>query len=103
MLVAPYTAERDDRDAWQRLARRLEAAGGVPLLAWLSLDPPGILRRLRERGAARDRPKLADEGAYLEALTRLAREPSVPHLALPAGEEPALLVRRIAEAVQVGH
>jgi predicted kinase len=102
VLVAPYTAERDDREAWARLARRLEAAGGAPLLAWLSLDPHEILRRLRERDAARDRPKLADEGAYLRVLAQLARQPSTPHLTLPADEEPARLVRRVAEAVQVG-
>jgi predicted kinase len=100
VLVAPYTAERDDPAAWSRLAGRLEAAGGAPLLAWLSLDPPEILRRLRERGAVRDRPKLVDEDAYLAVLARLAREPATPHLALAADEEPARLVRRVLEAVR---
>ncbi len=103
VLVAPYTAERDDPAAWSRLATRLEAAGGAPLLAWLSLDPHEILRRLRERGAARDRPKLVDEDAYLAVLARLARRPAAPHLALAADQDPALLVGRVLEAVRVGH
>jgi hypothetical protein len=101
VLVAPFTAERDDPAAWSRLAGRLAAAGGAPLLAWLSLDPPEILRRLRARGAARDRPKLADEAAYLEALAGLARVPASPHLELPADADPAALVRRVVDAVQL--
>jgi len=100
VLVAPYTSERNDPAAWSRLERRLAAAGGAPVLAWLSLDPHEILRRLRERDAARDRPKLADPDAYLRVLARLAAEPATPHLALRADEDPAVLVSRVLEAVR---
>ena len=37
VLVAPYTAERGDPQAWSDLNSRLRAAGGRPLLVWLSL------------------------------------------------------------------
>jgi hypothetical protein len=99
VLVAPYTTERRDPRAWSELEARLAAAGGRPLLAWMSLDAREILRRLRERDAVRDRPKLADEAAYLQRLERLAEPPSTPHLAVPADAPPAEMVRAVLEAL----
>jgi predicted kinase len=58
VLVAPYTTERRDPAAWQRPADQLRAAGGTPFMVWLHLAPAGLLVRLRERSAARDRGKL---------------------------------------------
>ena len=98
VLVAPYTAERADPAVWDALAERLAAAGGRPQLAWLALEPAEIVRRLRARGADRDRAKLSDE-AYLGRLARLAAPPAAPHLALPADRAPAELVELVVAAL----
>ena len=99
VLVAPYTTERTHAQAWADLRARLVAAGGVPLLVWLSLEPAESARRLRERGAARDRAKLLDQSRYLDKLSRLAAAPTVPHLPVPADLPPQLLVGRVVEAL----
>jgi predicted kinase len=99
VLIGPYTAERADPQAWTALRSRLMAAGGVPLLVWLSLEPAEIVRRLRDRGAARDGAKLHDERAYLDRLSEPAAGPSVPHLSLPADLPPHRLVDRVLEAL----
>jgi predicted kinase len=99
VLVAPYTTERAHPRAWTDLRSRLEAAGGAPLLVWLSLEPGEIVRRLRERGDARDLAKLLDQSHYVDKLSRLAAAPSVPHLPVPADLAPHLLMRRVLEAL----
>ncbi|MDQ1644501.1 MAG: hypothetical protein QOJ50_685 [Cryptosporangiaceae bacterium] len=96
VLVAPYTTERADPQAWDLLRSRLARAGGAPLLVWLSLPPEEIVRRLRARGAARDRAKLAGD-AYLRRPAGVAA-PSVPHLALPADLPPDELAARVLDA-----
>jgi predicted kinase len=100
VLIAPYTSERSSEKAWADLATRLAAAGGVPLLVWLSLEPHLILRRMQARGAARDQSKLASGSTYRAALAWAASTPSAPHLALRADQPPDVLVRRILEAVR---
>jgi predicted kinase len=99
VLVAPYTTERADPQAWTELRSRLVAAGGAPLLVWLSLEPAEIVRRLRERAAARDQAKLLDRSPSLDKLARLAAAPSVPHLPVPADLPPDVLLGRVLEAV----
>ncbi len=99
VLVAPYTAERADPQAWAALRSRLAAAGGAPLLVWLSLEPAEILRRLRERGSARDQAKLLDERWYADQLVGLTAPPSVSHLPLPADLPAHVLVDRILDAL----
>jgi predicted kinase len=99
VLVAPYTTERTDPQAWTELRSRLMAAGGVPLLTWLSLEPAEIVRRLRDRAAARDQAKLLDGSSYLGKLSELAAAPSVPHLPLPADLPADVLVGRVLEAL----
>jgi predicted kinase len=100
ILVAPFTAERSDPAAWSATHDRLAAAGGSPLLVWLSLDPTEVLRRLRERGATRDAAKLADEAAYLAGLSATAcAPPVVPHLALDATQPPEILARAVLDAL----
>jgi predicted kinase len=98
VLVAPYTTERARPQAWTDLRSRLVAAGGVPLLVWLSLEPAEIARRLRARGAVRDQAKLVDQDAYVERLTRLTA-PAVPHLPVPADLPPDQLLSRIIAAL----
>jgi predicted kinase len=100
VLVAPFTAERADPAAWSATHDRLAAAGGAPLLVWLRLEPGEVLRRLRERGAARDAAKLADEAAYLARLAATAcAPPVVPHLAIDATRPPDELVRVVIDVL----
>lgn len=98
VLVAPFSTERADPIAWAATHDRLAAAGATPLLVWLRLEPTEMLRRLRDRGAARDAPKLADEAAYLARLAATACVPPVvPHLAIDAARPPDELVRVIVD------
>ena len=99
VLIAPYTTERADPQAWTQLRSRLAAAGGAPLLVWLFLQPGEIVRRLRERGAPRDRAKLLDESDYVGKLSGLLTAPAVPHLPLAADLPPHVLAERIIEAL----
>lgn len=82
VLVAPFSAERRDPEAWARLAERLERAGGAATLVWLRLTGEQLLARMRDRGAERDQPKLADGAAYLARIDLEA--PVVPHVAVDA-------------------
>jgi predicted kinase len=101
VLVAPFTAERADPAAWSATHDRLAAAGGAPLLVWLRLEPGEVLRRLRERGAARDAAKLVDEAAYLAGLaTQACQPPVVPHLDLDATQPAATLARAVLDAIR---
>jgi predicted kinase len=99
VLVAPYTTERARPQAWTDLRSRLVAAGGTPLLVWLSLEPAEIVRRLRDRGAARDQARLLDEGSYLDKLSALTAAPLVPHLPVPAGLPQDAIMTRVLEAL----
>lgn len=85
VLVAPFTDERRDPDAWAALDLRLRAAGGTPLLVWLQLRPGTAMQRLQARGAARDLAKLADPTAFLARLDLV--EPVGPHVTVD-GERP---------------
>jgi AAA domain len=85
VLVAPFTAERRDPDAWAALDLRLRAAGGTPLLVWLQLRPATAVRRLRARGATRDLAKTADPAAFLAGLD--LAEPVGAHVTVD-GESP---------------
>ena len=85
VLVAPFTEERRDLDAWNALERRLRAAGGSPLLVWLRLEPATAIYRLRARGASRDTAKVTDPAAFVGALD--TSEPVGPHFSVD-GESP---------------
>jgi predicted kinase len=82
VLVAPFTVERADPAAWDKVRDRLAAAGGRPALVWLSLPADELVRRLRSRGAARDSGKVADLAAF--ATDELLRPPVVEHIAVEA-------------------
>jgi len=76
VLVAPFTAQRADPDAWARLVAALRAPGGAVLI-WATC-PPDVLRwRMRSRGAARDLRKLADLPRFLASPALAA--PAVAH------------------------
>jgi len=99
VLVAPFTAERRDLTAWETLSGRLAEAGGDPLLVWISLPVPEVVRRLRQRAAPRDAAKLADEQGYLAALAELSGPPAVPHLPLDGRDSTQDQVRRVVDAL----
>jgi predicted kinase len=94
VLAAPFTAECADADAWALTRDRLVAAGGAPVLVWLTVDPAERLRRLRGRAAPRDAAKLADEGAV---LTAPCRPPVVEHLALHSSGPAEELLTAVVE------
>lgn len=100
VMVAPFSTERSDPAAWSATHDRLEAAGGRPLLVWLRLSPAEVLRRLRERGAARDAAKLVDESAYLSRLAAKCAPPVVPHLALDATLPADVLASAVLDAIR---
>jgi len=60
----------------------VERAGGAATLVWLRLTGEQLLARMRDRGAERDQPKLADGAAYLAWIDLEA--PVVPHVAVDA-------------------
>lgn len=97
VLVAPFTAERRDGAAWDRLAGRLRDSGGAPLLVWLRLDAAEVARRLRARGAERDLVKAADPGSVAAALDLTA--PDVPHVAVDAAQPPQDVVAAVSAAL----
>jgi predicted kinase len=99
VLVAPFTAERRDAQAWQSLSRQLSAAGGRPMLVWISLPVEEILSRLRRRAAPRDAAKLTGEREYAAALADAAAPPAVPHLALDGLSSPLEQARRVLGAI----
>lgn len=82
VLVAPFTAERTDPVAWRAVRDRLADAGGRPVLVWLRLPADELVRRLRARGAERDRGKLVDPAAFAGA--ELLSPPVVEHMAVDA-------------------
>jgi predicted kinase len=86
VLVAPFSDERRDRDAWAALDRRLRAAEGRPLLVWLQLRPATAIERLGARGAARDLAKIADPVRFVANLD-VTEPPVGPHLTVD-GESP---------------
>jgi predicted kinase len=97
VLVAPFSAERRDPQAWDTAAGRLRAAGGDPLLVWLRLDPATIVHRLRTRGARRDVAKLADESVFSATLDAAA--PTVAHLEVDATSSTEQAVRQVLAAL----
>jgi predicted kinase len=99
VLVAPFTDERRDPDAWAALDRRLRAAGGTPLLVWLQLRPTTAIQRLRARGAARDLA-VADPAAFIAGLDLAA--PAGPHVTVD-GESPTDDILRRVLAALVEH
>ncbi len=99
VLVAPFSIERREPEAWARLADRFAAAGARVRLAWLRLPADELARRLAARGAGRDSGKLDDLAAF---LTEAGVAPLVPFLEvdalLPPGEQARGLIDRLGAA-----
>lgn len=97
VLVAPFTTERQDAAAWERLAGRMAAAGGRARLVWLRITPEELERRLVGRAAARDATKLADVRAWVAGID--LAEPAVPFVEVDAAAAPQLQAERIRAAL----
>jgi predicted kinase len=97
VLVAPFSRERRDLNAWEALDRRLRTAGGAPLLVWLHVEPAAVVRRLQSRGAARDLSKVADPSSFLARLDEGA--PAGPHLVVDAESDTSDIVEEIVSAL----
>src|SRR5258705_13182040 len=81
VVAAPFTGERRDRLAWDRLSTRLSASGAAAVLVWLHAPRELLLERLAARAATRDADKLADPASWLrEAEPEVP--PVVPHIAM---------------------
>jgi predicted kinase len=97
VLVAPFTAERRNAERWAALRGRLAVAGGSARLVWVRLPAEEILRRMRTRGAARDREKLDHPERFFGGLALAA--PAVEHIAVD-GTLP--LAEQVETALRVG-
>ena len=83
LLVAPFTEERKNLQAWEELVDRLRrAAGGAVTMIWLYLSREELLQRMRSRGAERDETKLGKERRFIDQLE--LGPPVGPHIPIHA-------------------
>jgi predicted kinase len=94
VVAAPFTRERRDPGAWNRLAARLSSHGADVVLVWLHASPDSVLARLAERGAARDSEKLDDPASWLREAEPEAA-PRVPSIAVDATQPAEQAVQQI--------
>jgi predicted kinase len=98
VLVAPFTTERRDPRAWEHLRRRMAGSGGDACMVWLRIPADEVLRRVEQRGAARDLAKLRrDWPADLDL-----DPPAVPHLEVDALGTPASIAEAVVSSVRQG-
>jgi hypothetical protein len=94
-MVAPFTLERRDPQAWSVLRRRMERVGASTTLVWLRLSAEEVLRRVEQRGAGRDLAKLrGDWSAGLDL-----EPPAVPHLEVDALRSPAIMADAVLSSL----
>ena len=83
VVAAPFTRERRDAAAWERLAARLSARAADTVLVWLHAPRELLLERLAARGETRDADKIADPASWLREAEP-ETPPLVPHIAVDA-------------------
>jgi predicted kinase len=94
LLVAPFTEERQDLEAWEELSHRLRQAGAVTVtMVWLYLSREELLHRMRARGAGRDAGKLTAAQRFIDQLH--LGPPVGPHIPIHAVGSVDQLVHRI--------
>jgi predicted kinase len=94
LLVAPFTEERKNLQAWGELGHRLQrAAGGAVTMIWLYLSREELLQRMRARGAERDEAKLNKEQRFIDQLD--LGPPVGPHIPIHAVGSVEQIVRSI--------
>jgi hypothetical protein len=64
-------------------------------MVWLHLPPAELIRRLTQRGLARDEDKIRDPASYLTGLD--LEPPAIPHLALDASQPTDTLVSSLLD------
>jgi predicted kinase len=94
VVAAPFTRERRDPRAWNRLATRLSSQGADVVLVWLHAPPEPLLARLAARNAARDAEKLVDPASWLCEAEPEA-PPSVSYIAVDATQTTENAVEQI--------
>ena len=94
LLVAPFTEERKNLQAWVELSHRLHrAAAGAVTMVWLYLSREDLLQRMRARGADRDAGKLRREERFVDQLD--LGPPVGPHIPIRAVGSVDQIVRAI--------
>src|SRR4051794_33701752 len=99
VMVAPFTAERRDPRAWDQLQCRMNRVGATTTMIWLRISADEVLRRVGQRGAARDRAKVRSDwpaGLDLEP-------PTVPHLEVEAHRCPELMAETVVSWLRRPH
>lgn len=83
VVAAPFTRERRDPLAWDRLSARLSSRDAAAVLVWLHAPSEALLERLAARGEPRDADKLADPASWLREAEPES-PPTGPHIAVDA-------------------
>ena len=96
VLIAPFSAERRDLVAWERLHDDLAAHRAIVTMVWIRLSANEVQARVAQRGAVRDAAK--EDGSWLAALD--LDPPVGEHLALDGLRAPADLARDVVSAVR---
>ena len=94
VVAAPFTRERRDPRAWNRLATRLSSRGADVVLVWLHAPPAFLPARLAARDAARDAEKLVDPASWLREAEPEA-PPGVSSIAVDATQPTENAVEQI--------
>jgi predicted kinase len=94
VVAAPFTLERRDPAAWDRLSARLSSRGAAAVLVWLHASRELLLQRLAARGETRDADKLADPASWLREAEPEA-PPTSPHIAVDATDTAERAVEQI--------
>jgi predicted kinase len=98
VMVAPFTLERRDPQAWSALRRRMGRVGASTTMVWLRISADEVLRRVDQRGAGRDLAKLrGDWSAGLDL-----EPPAVPHLEVDALLSPAAMAETVLSSLPRG-
>jgi predicted kinase len=98
VLVAPYTSERRDLEAWEALQRRMDSVGADATMFWLRISATEVLRRVERRAAGRDREKLVGEWPAGLDLG----PPAVPHVEVDALLSPSDIAATIVSSLTGG-
>lgn len=91
VLTAPFTEEVRDAAKWDQSARRMVLAGATPFMVWIEVPGHEVLRRVRDRDAARDASKLGE--SWLAGLD--LSPPVAPHIAVSGMQPPEQMLAAV--------